>query len=327
MRILVTGGTGFTGSHLVRRLLAKGHEVRVLDNQRGIMWAQLEQDGAQLHLGSMLDGELLGKLIPGCDWVYHLAAAFRKVNLPKKVYWDTNVTAMRNMLDIAMRNNVAKVVYCSTQGVHGNIDNPPGDEDSPIQPEDYYQLTKYEGERVAQTFIEKGMDITTLRPTAIYGPGDPGRFLMMFKQVKKGFFPFFGKGQALYHPLYIDNFIDAFELAAVTPAARGRTYLIADREHYTIEEIVRKIAAVMEVDLKVIHLPFWPLYAAAAAVEFAFLPFPADPPIFRRRADWFRQNRAFRINRAREEMHYEPGVTLDSGLHRAFTWYKENGYL
>jgi len=327
MRILVTGGTGFTGSHLVKRLLAREHDVVVLDNQKGIASDTLERQGAALKLGSVTDADLVRECVEGREVVYHLAAAFRKVNLPKHVYWDTNVTAMRDLLEVCREKGVRKVVYCSTQGVHGNVDHPPGNEDTPIEPEDYYQYTKYEGEKVARTFIQDGMDITTLRPTAIYGPGDPARFLMLFRRVQTGTFPFFGDGRALYHPLYIDNFIDAFELAAEKPEARGRTYLIADKHYYTIKEIVRKIARVMEVDLKIKHYPFWPLYAASAVVEAVYKPLPAEPPLFRRRADWFRQNRAFKIDRARAELGYEPAVDLDEGLARTYAWYRENGFL
>ena len=327
MKVLVTGGTGFTGSHLTRRLLERGHEVSVLDNQEGLAHDELTEKGARITIGSVADGPLLAGLVSGCEVVYHLAAAFRRVNLPKRVYWETNVTAMRRLLELCVEHNVRKVVYCSTQGVHGNVDDPPGDERTPIEPEDYYQYTKYEGEKVAQEFINNGANITTLRPTAIYGPGDPGRFLMLFRQVKKGFFPFFGKGRALYHPVYIDNFVDAFELAAERPEAAGQAYLIADGEYFTIEEIVRKIASIMEIDLKIRHFPFWPLYTVAAVVEAAFKPLPWDPPLFRRRADWFRQNRAFKIDKAREELGYDPAVGLDEGLRRTCAWYRDNGYL
>lgn len=327
MKILVTGGTGFTGSHLVRRLLSRGHEVRVLDNQKGIAYDELKEKGADITVGSVTDTELLEKLVPGCEVIHHLAAAFRKINLPKHIYWDTNVTAMRSLLEIARANSVRKIVYCSTQGVHGNVDNPPGDESTPIEPEDYYQYTKYEGEKVAREFIENGMDITILRPTAIYGPGDPGRFLMLFKQVKKGMFPFFGEGKALYHPVYIDNFVDAFELAVEQPEAGGQTYIIADEEYYTIKEIVQKIAVIMNVDLKIRHFPFWPLYWISTIVELAFKPLPMDPPLFRRRADWFRQNRAFRIDKAKRELGYVPGIGLDTGLRLTYEWYRDKGYL
>ena len=327
MKILVTGGTGFTGSHLTRRLLSRGHDVRVLDNQEGIVLSALKDEGASVVIGSVTDPATLKEAVSGCEVIFHLAAAFRRVNLPKRVYWDTNVTAMRSLLELARDEGVRKVVYCSTQGVHGNVDNPPGNEDTPIEPEDYYQYTKYEGEKVAQEFINEGMDITILRPTAIYGPGDPGRFLMLFKRVQKGMFPFFGSGQALYHPLYIDNFIDAFELAMDKPGGKGKAYLIADDQYYHIKDIVLMIAKIMKVDLKVRHLPFWPLYAVCAVVEFAFKPLPWDPPLFRRRADWFRQNRAFKIDNARQDLDYDPAIGLEEGLTRTYEWYKDNGYL
>jgi nucleoside-diphosphate-sugar epimerase len=327
MKVLVTGGTGFTGSALVRRLLSRNHEVHVLDNQKGIAYDELVSKGARVEIGSITDSDLLRRIVPGCEIIHHLAAAFRKVNLPKRVYWDTNVTAMQSLLEIARASNVRKFIYCSTQGVHGNIENPPGDETSPIKPEDYYQFTKHEGEKVARKFIQEGMDITILRPTALYGPGDPGRFLMMFRQVKKGYFPFFGGGHALYHPVYVENFVDAFEQAVDTAASRGQTYIIADRDYFEIREIVLKISRIMGVNLKVIALPFWPLYALAAMVEFAFLPLPWDPPIFRRRADWFRQNRAFKIDKARRELGYTAKIGLEDGLQQTYDWYKNNGYL
>lgn len=326
-KMLVTGGTGFTGSALVKRLISKGNEVIVLDNQKGIMHDDLVKLGAKISIGSIADKELVTKCVAGCDIVFHLAAAFRKVNLPKSVYYDTNVTAMRQLLEICKAENVRKIVYCSTQGVHGNVDNPPGDETTPIEPEDYYQVTKYQGEEVAAEFIKDGMDITTLRPTAIYGPGDPGRFLMLFKRVKSGMFPFFGNGQALYHPLYIENFVDAFELAAEKPEGKGQTYLIADEKFYHIKDIVMLIDKIMKTNAKIIYFPFWPLYAIATVVEILYKPLPWDPPIFRRRADWFRQNRAFKIDKAKNELGYNPKVGLEEGLTKTYEWYRDNGYL
>ncbi len=327
MKMLVTGGTGFTGSHLVKRLLSRGHQVRVLDNQEGILIDDLKAAGAEITLGSVTDRSLLEKLVPGCEVVYHLAAAFRKINVPSHVYKDTNVGGTRGLLELCERESVRKIVYCSTQGVHGNIKNPPGNEDSPIAPEDYYQQTKYDGEVVAHEFMQRGLDITILRPTALYGPGDPGRFLMLFRQVKKGSFPFFGNGQTLYHPLYVDNFVDAFELAESRPEAKGQTYLIADEKFYPIKEIVLEIARIMKVDVKTPHYPFWPLYIISAVVELLYKPFPVDPPLFRRRADWYRQNRAFSIDKARRELGYQPAVGLRDGLTRTYEWYKSHGYL
>ncbi len=327
MQVLVTGGTGFTGSHLVRRLLARGDTVRVLDNQPGLFAEELKALGAELTLGSVSDLELVRRLTGGCEIVHHLAAAFREVNRPKSVYWAVNVEGTRNVCRAAQEAGVRRVVYCSTQGVHGNVDHPPGDEDTPIEPEDYYQYTKYQGELACREFLDQGLEVVILRPMAIFGPGDPARFLMIYRRVNQGRFLMAGPGRALYHPLYIDNLVDAFVLAEDADGVVGRAYLIGDEEFVTIEDLVQRIARAIGKEVRIVHVPFWPVYAASALCELIYKPLPAEPPLFRRRADWFRQNRAFRIDRARRELGYDPKVSVDEGLKRTGEWYREHGYL
>jgi nucleoside-diphosphate-sugar epimerase len=327
MRILVTGGTGFTGTHLVRRLLEKGHQVVCVDNQKGRSHDELVEKGAEVTIASVTERDLMEQLTRGCQRVYHLAAAFRKVNLGKKAYWDINVNATRHLLEAAYKHNVERFVYCSTCGVHGDVKNPPAGEDAPITPEDYYQYTKYEGEVVAQEYIEKGMWVSIVRPAAIYGPGDPERFYMLYKRVQSGKFIFLGDGSATYHPLYISNLIDALELASEADEARGQAYLIADERYVPIKELVLGIAKALDVDLKIRHFPFWPVYAAAFCCEMLYKPLPFEPPLFRRRVDWFRQNRAFDISKAKRELGYVPRVDLPTGLALTAEWYKEEGYL
>ena len=327
MKILVTGGTGFTGSHLTRRLLKKGHQVVVIDNQPGLFFEELKKLGAEIHIGSVADRELIFKTVEGCEVVHHLAAMFRKVNLPKKIYWDVNVEGTRYLLESALKHGVRKFVYCSTCGVHGDVKQEPADENAPITPEDYYQYTKYEGEKVIPGFLGKGLKVITLRPTAIYGPGDPERFFRLFQMVSKKRFFMFGGGNAHYHPVYVENLVDAFELAAASERGNGEVYLIADEKYYTLNALVSAIAETLKVNLTLRHLPFWPLWTAALACEMVYKPFRADPPLFRRRVDWFRQNRAFSIERARKELGYDPSVGLMEGLAKTAVWYREHGYL
>ncbi len=327
MKVLVTGGTGFTGSHLTRRLLQRGYQTFVLDNQRGLFFDELERMGAKIFIGSVTDQNLVQKVTQGCEIIHHVAAAFRKVNLPQKVYWDVNVEGTRYLLEAAMKYGVRKFVYCSTCGVHGDIKHEPADENAPIAPEDYYQYSKYEGEKLIPKFLDKGLKVITLRPTAIYGPGDPERFFMLFRMVSKGRFWMFGDGQVHYHPLYIENLVDAFELAADSEKGVGEVYLIGDKRYYTLNELVSAIAETLGVDLNIYHLPFWPLWTAALACEMVYKPLPMDPPLFRRRVDWFRQNRAFSIAKAERELGYHPKIDLKEGLARTARWYKEQGYL
>lgn len=327
MRVLVTGGTGFTGSHVVRRLLGRGHEVVCLDNQPGLFAEELRELGAEIVIGSVTDSDLVRRSSRGAEVVHHLAAAFRQLDVPQSVYRQVNVEGTRNVLEAARAAGVRRVVYCSTQGVHGHVTNPPGDEDSPIAPEDYYQQTKYEGELVCSEYSDAGMDIAIVRPTAIYGPGDPGRFLLLYRMARKGRFLMFGDGETTYHPVYIDNLVDLFELAADRAEARGRTYIGGDDEYFTLNDLVTAVGRAMEIEVDILHLPFRPLWLAAVACESVCAPLKISPPLFRRRVDWFRQVRAFRIDRARDELGYRPTVGLEEGLKRTFDWYRENGYL
>ena len=327
MRVLVTGGTGFTGAALVSRLLAEGYSVRSLDYQRGIVHDHLAEAGAELVLGSITDMATVNLCMADVDFVFHLAAAFRELDVPDKHYYDVNVNGTRNVFEAAKQHSVSKVVYCSTQGVHGHIKNPPGDENSPIAPEDYYQETKYEGELVAQEYMKNGMNVTIIRPTAIYGPGDPGRFLMIYKWAKKGSFPMFGNGKTYYHPVYIDNLVDAFMLTMEPDKGRGETYIIADKEYLEIKDLVKRTGKAMNIDVKVRHFPIFPLIIAGHVCEKVCKPFGISPPIFPRRVDWYRQIRAFKIDKAKRELGYEPKIGIDEGLRRTAEWYLKTGYL
>ena len=327
MKVLVTGGTGFTGKALVRRLLDLGHEVVALDYKEGLKTQELRDWGAQVILGSVTDPDVVRRAMEGVEVVHHLAAAFREMNVPDRYYWEVNVGGTRNVLAAALDHGVRKFVYCSTCGVHGNIDQPPGGEDAPIQPADYYQRTKYEAEPLVREFQERGLPSLILRPAAIYGPGDPERFLLIFRRVARGTFPMFGDGRTYYHPLYIDNLVEAFVLAMRDGVGNGEAYLIADDQYVEIEELVRRVARALGVDVKVPHYPVWPVVAAGHVCEKLCRPFGITPPIFPRRVDWYRQNRAFKIDKAKRDLGYEPKVGLDEGLRRTAEWYRQEGYL
>ncbi len=326
MKVLVTGGTGFTGSALVMRLVNLGYSVKTIDYKEGIRVDQLKDAGVEVIIGSIIDKNLIDKSTENIDFVFHVAAAFRELDVPNEHYYNVNVNGTRNVFEAAEKHNIKKVVYCSTQGVHGHIANLPGNENSPIAPEDYYQQTKYEGELVAQEFIKKGMKVTIIRPTAIYGPGDPERFYMIFKRAKTGVFPMFGKGNTFYHPVYIDNLIDSFILSMDLDKGNGQTYIIADEEYFPIKELVKRVGKALNIDVKIKYYPITPLVITGHVVEKMCKPFGIAPPIFPRRVDWFRQVRAFSIDKAKRELGYKPKVGIDEGLKNTADWYEEMGY-
>jgi nucleoside-diphosphate-sugar epimerase len=328
MEILVTGGTGFVGAHLIQRLLARGHRVRSLDPNSGVFDSELRSAGAMLSVGSVTDPTDVERAMRGCDLVYHLASPFGDILQPDRVYWDIEVNGTRNVLGAAERLGVRRVVHCSTQGVHGSIAQPPGDEESPIAPRDYYCYSKVAGEQVCREFMARGLEIVIVRPTSVYGPGDLRGWLQLYRMVSRGWFLMIGSGTTLNHPVYVENLVDLFELSATSPVAKGRVYLAGDETPVTLTELVRSIGAAVGSGVRILRFPSYGVaWLGASFIEALGKALRIKPPIFRRRLSWFTTNRVFRIDRAKSELGYQPRVDLREGLARTAAWYRKAGYL
>jgi len=211
--------------------------------------------------------------------------------------------------------------------VHGDVEHPPANEDAPLKPGDIYQVTKLEGERLArETGSRLGIEVTIVRPTGIYGPGDR-RLLKLFRGVARRRWVTLGDGKIYYHLTFIDDLVAGLRLCGTHPAAANRTYILAGGEVTTLNELVALVADVAGVPQPTWHLPVWPFWAAGAACEAVCAPFGIEPPIFRRRVDFFTKSRAFDITRAREEIGFAPRVGLREGTRRTLEWYRTEGWL
>jgi dihydroflavonol-4-reductase len=328
MKVLVTGATGFTGGHLARHLLARGHQVAVLVRPASISRAaSLRETGGEIHVGDLTDPAAVTAAAKGCDVVYHIAATYREAGQGDAAYTRVNIDGTRHVLEAAVAAGARRVVHCSTGGVHGHIERPPANEDAPFAPGDVYQRTKLEAEQLAFAFGAKGwLEVVVARPIGIYGPGDR-RFLKMFRGLARGRFPMLGRGDVFYHLTFIDDLVRGFELCGETPAARGRVYILAGPEYTTLNQLVALIAAELNVPPPRWHLPVWPVWVVGALCEAACVPFGIEPPIFRRRVDFYRKSRAFDTTRARQELGYNPSVDLRTGIHRTAEWYRSRGLL
>lgn len=326
MRVLVTGATGFTGGHLARGLAARGHEVRALVREVGAAH-DLAKAGIGLALGDLRDREALVRAVAGIEVVYHVAAIYRQAGVPLSTYRAVNATAVRDLIEAAAAAGVRRVVHCSTVGVHGDIEHPPADEDAPLKPGDVYQVTKLEGEELAREASARlGIEVVIVRPTGIYGPGDR-RLLKLFRGVATGRWITLGNGEIYYHLTYIDDLVEGFRLCGEHPAAAGRTYILAGSEVMTLNELVRTIAHVAGVPPPRLHVPAWPVWIAGALCEAVCIPLGLEPPLYRRRVDFFTKSRAFDIQRARREIGFAPQVGLWEGIHRTLDWYRAHGWI
>jgi nucleoside-diphosphate-sugar epimerase len=325
--VLVTGAGGYTGYALVRHLRSCGREVRALVRQHR-QAEDLARLGANVMVGDVRDAETVRQAVAGAHTVYHLAAVFRRAGVPDSEYRTVHVDATRTLIEYSAAAGVQRFLHCSTVGVHGDVDrSAPATEDAPLVPGDIYQQTKLEGEQVArETAARTGLPLTVVRPGPIYGPGDR-RLLKLIGGVARRRFVVVGDGSPRFQMVYVEDLAKGIRLAAETPAAAGRTYIITGTEAPTLNELVEEIADVARVRAVRWHLPVWPFWLAGALCEAICVPLGIEPPIFRRRVKFFTNNRWFDTGRARRELGYSPIVRLHEGIDRTLNSYRRLGWI
>jgi nucleoside-diphosphate-sugar epimerase len=327
MRALVTGATGFTGGHLARHLRRCGRDVRALVRSDDARSAALDSLGIETCRGDLTARESLARALKGVDIVYNIGATYRQASASRDAYHAINARAVAWLVEAAREAGVGRVVHCSTVGVHGDVEHPPAGEDAPLRPGDEYQRSKVEGERLGREAAARaGVELVIARPSGIYGPGDR-RLLKLFRGVARRRFVTLGSGDIYYHLTYVEDLAEGFRLCGEVPRAAGRTYILAGAEVTTLNELVRRIAAAAGVRAPGLRLPVWPVWIAGAACEALCAPFGIEPPLYRRRVDFFTKSRSFDISRARAELGFAPAVGLDDGIRRTLAWYREQGWL
>jgi len=331
MKLLVTGGTGFIGSHLAEEGRRRGAEVVVLgltDRPEEQANAELlSRLGAEVIPGSITDAELCRRAARGATHIFHLAVAMREGGKSDEFFEAINLDGSRHLLQAATAERVQRFVYCSTIGIYGH--RAPGitTEDSPLSPGNIYERTKVAAERLVRDFAENcALPSVVLRPADVYGPRDQ-RLLKMFKGVSRGRFPLFGGGQGRRHMVYVDDVVSAFFQACEREEALGEGLIVAGPRPCTLRELLDQVTAATGSKRYGIRLPLAPMLGLAAVVEDVSAALAIDPPIYRRRMDFFHSDSAFDTSRARRVLGWAPQVDLEEGIRRTYEDYRTRGDL
>ena len=327
--VFVTGANGFTGSYVCKHLIQRGAHVRALVRKTSNLDLLKGVDVELVHgdLANGAIGETLAQSLKGVDVVYHIAAVYRTEGVPKKYFWDVHVEGTRHLLEAARRANGPRFVHCSSVGVQGEIKNPPATEDVPYAPGDVYQESKVDGEKLARKFFqEQQLPGVVVRPVGIYGPGDM-RFLKLFKFIHNGKFRMLGSGKVLYHLTHVDDLARGILLAGEKKAALGEVFTIGGNGYLTLAELVERVAKALNVPAPQKSFPVWPVWLAGLLCEILCRPFGLEPPLYRRRVEFFIKDRAFDISKAQRLLGYQPQVDLDHGLRMTADWYRTQNLL
>ena len=323
---LVTGANGFTASYVCRQLIEKRYKVLGLVRKNADM-KLIEGVPVEFHYADLAVDKDFSSIMDGIDVVYHIAAAYRTENVPRRYFWDVNVEGTRKLLEAAKKAGVKKFVHSSTVGVQGYIKNPPAKEENPYNPGDYYQESKVDGEKLVLEFYKREkLPISIVRPVGIYGPGDT-LFLKLFKHINNGKFRMIGNGNVLYHMTFVEDLARGFILAGEKDESVGEVFTIGGEGFLTLVELVEKIARILSKPVPKTKIPVWPVWFGGLLCEIVCKPFGISPPIYRRRVDFFVKDRAFDISKAKRILGYSPKVPLDEGLKLTADWYLKNKWL
>jgi nucleoside-diphosphate-sugar epimerase len=331
MRLLVTGGTGFIGSHLAEEGRRRGAEVVVLGlTDRPEETANVEaltRLGVEVIPGSITDDELCRQAVRRVTHIFHLAVAMREGGKSDEFFESINLDGTRRLLEASVAGGVKRFVYCSTIGIYGH--RAPGitREDSPLAPGNIYERTKVSAERLVRRFgVDERLPFVILRPADVYGPRDY-RLLKLFRGVSRGRFPLFGPGEGRRHMIYVDDVVSAFFQACDRREAVGEALIVAGPSVCTLKELIEQARLATGAKRYGFRLPLKPMLMASGVVEDLSRVLQVDPPIYRRRMDFFWSDSAFDISRAKRVLDWTPTVDLPEGVRRTAEAYRAAGLI
>lgn len=328
MKVLVTGATGFIGSHVADKLLAKGYSVRCIARKTSnLRW--LEGKNFEIIEASLDDPESLQRAVEGVDYVYHVAGLTFARNYEEFLKGNRDATA--NLLSVVEKYapNIKRFLFVSSQTVTGPAKSlsEPVDENTPCNPITSYGKSKKAAEDVVLSYKGK-IPYTIVRAPAVYGPRDTAIY-DIFRTVKIGLGTMVGFNDKYISLIHSEDLSRGIIEAAESEKTIDEIYFVSSEEFYTWKQLINLIAEKMGKKFVIkLRLPHWVVLAAAATSEFLGK-FSDKPPIFNyeKGIDFIQDYWICSTEKAKRDFGYRQLVSIEEGMQNTIEWYKQNKWL
>ncbi len=328
MKALITGATGFIGSHLAEHLHARGYELRAMIRPTSSK-KFIEHLPIEYVVASFSDPASLAEAVRDVDYIYHVAGATAARS--RQEFFDANQIATRNLLEAVKAHNpgLKRLVHVSSQAAVGpsaSVERPT-DETTPLHPITAYGESKAAAEREVTSRMGE-LPLTIVRPPAVYGPRDV-EILRCFKVAARGFAPLIGFDHKQVSLVHVEDLVRGFIQAGESDRAKGETYFISSERFYTWEYVGEVTAKVFgRQRARHLRLPHAMVFAAAGISGF-FGRFQKKPPVFNfeKGRDITQRYWLCSVDKAREHFGYRQLVSIEQGVAGTVDWYRKQGWL
>lgn len=327
MNVLVTGGTGFLGMRLALRLQELGHKVTATGRNRA-KGTELESKGVSFRAADLTDEASMVAACAGQDCVFHAGALSSPWGAYAEFY-ASNVLGTKNVIAGCFRHKVGRLIHVSTPSLYFDFrDRFDISEQDPLpaRPVNHYAATKRLAEDGVDRAHSRGLPVITIRPRALFGPGDQAILPRLIRANQRSWVPMINGGHALIDVTYVDNVVDALLCCMGAPdGLLGRKYNITNGEPMYMKDLLHQLFTRLGVPLLQAPVP-WPVaYALAGGMELAARLFGGqkEPLLTRYTVGVLAKSQTLDITAAREELGYRPRVSIADGLETFVRWWRE----
>jgi dihydroflavonol-4-reductase len=320
--VLVTGATGFIGSHLAERLVAEGARVRVLVREPQKLIPALI-DRVEVARGDLLQPACFASAVRGCEIVFHVAG-WLGTPPSRDAAYTLNVTATQQLAEAARAAGAQRFIGTSSVAVYGPVKSGVVDETWPHWNVYAYAETKSQGEPAAFATMTDRFGVSVIRPAEVYGPRGGAWTTLPINLAKRGLPLLIGGGQGHSHPVYVENLVDAYLLAATRNEALGEAFTICDTD-IPWRDFYGRYAALVGKPAR--SVPTWLAWCGAFAAEMqaAILRQPAN--LSRAQLGFMTGRCVYNTEKAHRLLGWSPRFSLDEGMQRTAVWLQIVGLL